>query len=276
MFSKKLYQFYQIILIIKKDKKQIKMIRSIKDLLGYTIKGTDGEIGKVADFYFDDRTSTIRYMVVKTGGWFSEKKVLISPDAFDKSDWESKTFSVNLTQEKIKNSPDIDTDKPVSRQHEESMRGYYSWPGYYGSGMYGFMGIGMWSYPPAEESAEEKGMNKVKATEHAHENPHLRSTHEIKGYDIHAKDGAIGEVEDFLIDDHTWKIDYLLIDTGHWFPGKMVLISPEWIRKIDWGMGAIIVNTTVALVQSSPEYDPGQELNTDYASKLQDHYNMVY
>jgi uncharacterized protein YrrD len=247
------------------------MKRSINSLLGYTIKGTDGEIGKVEEFYFDDRTSTIRYMVVKTGGWFSGKKVLISPEAFQKPEWESKTFSVNLTQEKITNSPDIDTDKPVSRQHEELMRGYYSWPGYYGYGMYGYgyWGLGMWGYPVVEESAEEKEMN---ATEHANDNPHLRSTHEVKGYDIHATDGDIGEVEDFLIDDSTWKIDFMVIDTGHWFPGKKVLISPDWIKKIDWETGAIIINTTIDHVKSSPEYDASKHLTTEYEANLQNYY----
>ena len=236
------------------------MRRSINSLLGYSIKGTDGEIGKVKEFYFDDRTSTIRYMVVKTGGWFSEKKVLISPEAFQNPEWESKTFSVNLTQGKIKNSPDIDTDKPVSRQHEELMRGYYSWPGYYGYGTYGYWGLGMWGYAAVEEIAAEKEINQMEAREHANDNPHLRSTHEVKGYDIHATDGDIGEVEDFIIDDATWKIHFLVVDTGHWFPGKKVLISPDKIKEIDWETGAVIINTTIAQVKGSPKYNPTQEV----------------
>jgi len=247
------------------------MKRRINSLLGYTIKGTDGEIGKVEEFYFDDRSSTIRYMVVKTGGWFSGKKVLISPEAFQKPEWESKTFSVNLTQEKIKNSPDIDTNKPVSRQQEELMRGYYSWPD--GYGMYGHMGLGMWGYPAVEESAEEKKMNQMKG--HASDNPHLRSTHEVTGYDIHATDGDIGEVEDFIIDDATWKIHFLVVETGNWFSGKKVLISPDRLKEIDWETGAVIINATIAQVKSSPEYDPKQELTEAYALILHDHYNSV-
>jgi len=253
------------------------MKRSINSLLGYAIKGTDGEIGKVEKFYFDDRTSTIRYMVVKTGGWFSGKKVLISPEAFQNLEWESKTFSVNLTQEKIKNSPDIDTDKPVSRQQEELMRGYYSWPGYYGYGIDGYWGLGMWGYPAVEESAVEKEMKQMKATEHANDNPHLRSTHEVKGYDIHATDGDIGEVEDFIIDDATWKIHFLVVDTGHWFPGTKVLISPDKIKEIDWETGAVIIDNTIAQVKSSPEYDPTQELTEASTLILDDQsYSEVF
>jgi uncharacterized protein YrrD len=253
------------------------MKRSINSLVGYTIKGTDGEIGKVEEFYFDDRTSTIRYMVVKTGGWFSGKEVLISPEAFQNLEWESKIFSVNLTQEKIKNSPDIDTDKPVSRQHEELMRGYYAWPGYYGYGYYGYWGLGMWGYPAVDESAVEKQMNEMEAKAHANENPHLRSTHEVEGYDIHATDGDIGEVENFIIDDATWKIHFLIVDTGHWFPGKKVLISPDRIKEIDWESRAVIIDTTIAQVKSSPEYDPKQELTEASMLILHDHsYSEVF
>ncbi len=250
------------------------MKRSINSLLGYTIKGTDGEIGKVEEFYFDDRTSTIRYMVVKTGGWFSGKKVLISPEAFQKPDWESKTFSVNLTQEKIKNSPDIDTDKPVSRQQEELMRGYYSWPGYYGYGMfgYGYWGLGMWGYPLVDESVQEKEMDQMNATEHAHDNPHLRSTHEVKGYDIHATDGDIGEVEDFIVDDVTWKIHFLVVETGNWFSGNKVLISPQWIKEVKWEEHEVTINHSKDKVKNSPEYDSSQPVNDTYEHSLNDHY----
>jgi uncharacterized protein YrrD len=250
------------------------MKRSINSLLGYTIKGTDGEIGKVEEFYFDDRTSTIRYMVVKTGGWFSGKKVLISPDAFQKPDWEAKTFSVNLTKEKIKNSPDIDTDRPVSRQQEELMRGYYSWPGYYGYGMYGYWGLGMWGYPvvEAKERSAEKEMKQMKVTEHVHDNPHLRSTHEVTGYDIHATDSDIGKVEDFIIDDATWKICFLVVETGNWFSGKKVLISPKWIIDVKWQEQKVNINHSKDEVKNSPEYDFSQPINDTYEHSLYDYY----
>ena len=248
------------------------MKRSINSLLGYTIKGTDGEIGKVEEFYFDDRTSTIRYMVVKTGGWFSGKKVLVSTEAFQKPDWESKTFSVNLTLEKIKNSPEIDIDKPVSLQQEELMRGYYSWPGYYGYGMFGYWGLGMWGYPVAEVNATENELKQMKATEHENGNPHLRSTQEVTGYDIHATDGDIGEVEDFIIDDTTWKIHFLVVETGNWFSGKKVLISPQWIKDVKWQEQEVSINHSKDEVKNSPEYDSSQEINETYEHSINDYY----
>ncbi|MFT6935462.1 MAG: sporulation protein YlmC with PRC-barrel domain [Maribacter sp.] len=248
------------------------MKQSINSLLGYTIKGMDGEIGKVEEFYFDDRTSTIRYLVVKTGGWLSEKKVLISPEAFQKPELESKTFSVNLTQEKIKNSPDIDTDKPVSRKQEELIRGYYTWPGYYGNGMYGYPGFGMWGYPLVEVRGTEKKMIQRKAKEHAADNSHLRSTDEVTGYTIHATDGDIGEVKNFIVEDLTWKIHFLVVETGNWFSEKKVLISPEWIKDVKWEEQKVTINHSKDGVKNSPEYDSSQPINDAYEHSLNDYY----
>jgi sporulation protein YlmC with PRC-barrel domain len=232
------------------------MKRSINSLLGYIITGTDGEIGKVEEFYFDDRTSTIRYIIVKTGGWFSEKRVLISTEVFQKVEWESKTFSVNLTQEKIKNSPSIDTDKPVSQQQEESMRGYYTLPAYLGYGTSGYWGLGIWGYPAVGELTVQKGIQEVEPKEHESENSHLRSTHEVTGYRIHALDGDIGKVNDFVIDDITWKIQFLVVEAGNWLFGKKVLFSPDKIKEIDWKTGAVIIDTTIAQVKNNPAYNP--------------------
>jgi len=248
------------------------MKRSINSLLDYTIQGTDGDIGKVEEFYFDDRTSTIRYIVVKTGGWFSEKKVLISPEAFLNADWESETLSVNLTQETIKNSPDIDTDKPFSQQQEEFLRGYYTWPGYYGPGMYGYWGLGMWGYPILKATKPEKEIKQEELIDHGNNNPHLRSTHEVTGYGIDATDGDIGKVVDFIFDDITWKIHFLVVETGSWFSEKKVLFSPERIKTIDWKNGTLIIDTTKARVMSSPGFDPKEVLTDQYEAALSDHY----
>jgi len=232
---------------------------------------TNGEIGKVDEFYFDDQSWTIRYLVVKTGGWLSGRKVLISPAAFLKPDWENETFPVNLTQEQIENSPDIDTEKPVSRQHELDLYNHYSWP--YGirsgEGFYGGMGMmGMTeSRIPIEDS--------VAAYQHLQKqegDPHLRSTGEVKGYSLHATDGDIGDVEDFIVDDDTWTIRFLVVDTGDWFPGKKVLVSPKWIKDIKWQNSSVYVDLTVDAIKNSPEYDPSQPLNESYETDLYKYY----
>lgn len=249
------------------------MKRSINSLTGYSVKGTDGEIGHVTGFYFDDRTSTIRYMVVKTGYYFSKRNVLVSTEAVQKVDWKSKTFSVNLTQKKIKNSPDIDTHKPISRQHEEFMRGYYCWPGYYGYGNDNYLGLGMWGYPDVAEVKAGKHLQEMIAAEHRDGITHLRNTHEVTGYNIYATDGEVGKVHDFLIDDQTWRINFLVVKTSNWFSMKKVLFSPDTIKEINWKAGSLVIETTLAKVQSGPEYHRGQGLTQAYAWSYYDHYN---
>ncbi|TCC96945.1 PRC-barrel domain containing protein [Pedobacter hiemivivus] len=226
------------------------MQRNIKSMIGFAMAATDGEIGKVDEFYFDDETWTIRYLIVKTGGWLLERKVLISPAALKEPDWENESFPVNLTKDQVKHSPDIDTEMPVSRQQELTLYNHYQWP--YGNvnsiGFYGGMGmLGMMeSRLPFEEA--------IALLRHEKESsdPHLRSMSEIKGYRIHATDGEIGEVSDLMVDEN-WKISALVVDTGHWFPGKKVLVSPTWITELSWGSSSVNVNVSKEAVKNSPE-----------------------
>ncbi len=132
------------------------MKRTIKNLMGFTMGATDGEIGKVKDFYFDDVTWTIRYLVVETGNWLSNRKVLISPEALLQVDWANETFPVNLTKEQIKKSPDVDTDQPVSRQHEMELYTHYPWTNYWGGGIWaGGMGTAGMMMPRSSVPMEE-------------------------------------------------------------------------------------------------------------------------
>src|SRR5664279_6193650 len=103
------------------------MQHNIKSLIGYDMGAKDGEIGTVKQFYFDDKTWSIRYLVLRTGGWLFGREVLISPDAVVKNSLKQGTFPVNLLKEQIRTSPDIDTAKPVSRQQEIELYGHYLW-----------------------------------------------------------------------------------------------------------------------------------------------------
>ncbi len=246
------------------------MKRRIESLIGFTIGGTDGEIGKVKEFYFDDKSWTIRYLIVETGSWLSGRKVLLSPQAVVKTDWEQELFSVNLTTEQIKNSPPIDTDKPVSRQHERDLYGYYPWGGYYWGGGMGGLGIGM-SYPLAIQHAAQKE-EEIAVEDKSDDDPHLKSTDKVTGYNIRASDGNIGDVEDFIINDSNWNIEFMLVDTGNWFPGKKVLISPKWIKEISWEKSTVMVNASEEQVKNSPEYDAAKYMTDDYETNLQNYY----
>ncbi|MCX2454205.1 PRC-barrel domain-containing protein [Pedobacter sp. PLR] len=245
------------------------MQHNIKSLIGFTMGATDGEIGKVVEFYFDDESWTIRYLIVKTGGWLSERKVLISPMALMEPDWENESFPVKLSKDQIKHSPDIDTKMPVSRQQEVALYKYYEWPygDPIGAGFYGHMGmLGMVESRVSFEQAIAAMRNDKEPGD-----PHLRSTTEVKGYRIHAIDGEIGHVTDFIVDKH-WRIRFLVVDSGKWFPGKKLLISTEWITAISWARSRVEVDVSIEAVKSSPEYDPDRPIGDSYQTGLYRHY----
>lgn len=245
------------------------MKRSVNSLIGFTMGATDGEIGKVKEFYFDDETWTIRYLIVETGSWLFGRKVLISPIALLTPDWENEIFPINLTKEQIKNSPDIDTEKPVSRQQEIEMYAHYPWGSYWGNG------FGAGTIPPPVSMYDVVlGGNENNINKKEQGDPHLRSTEKVTGYKINADYGEIGNVEDFLIDDSSWKIDFIVVDTGNLLPGKKVLISPSWIKDINWDNSEVTINATVDSIKNSPEYDPSQSLTDEYAASLQKYYGI--
>ncbi|MGD0330975.1 MAG: PRC-barrel domain-containing protein [Nitrososphaeria archaeon] len=239
------------------------MMLKVKTLKGYKLDSLDGEIGKVKEFYFDDKHWTIRYLVADSGNWLTGRQVLISPYALGAVNKEEQNIAINLTKKQIEDSPPIDSDKPVSRQVEESYYKYYGWPPYW-------FGPYMWGNYPSIEHNREKWKEFTQAVKKW--NPHLRSTDAVSGYHIQAYDGEIGHVEDFIIDDETWAIRYLIIDTQNWWPGKEVLVSPKWIKRVSWSESKVFVNLTREDIKQSPEYTE-DSLTRDYEIRLHQHYN---
>lgn len=232
------------------------MLSKAKTLKGYKLESLDGEIGKVKEFYFDDQHWAIRYLVADTGTWLTERQVLISPYALLGVNKEEQHISIDLTKKQIEDSPSLNTDKPVSRQFEEAYYGYYGWPMY-------------WEGPYVRDREKwTKSTHAGKAWD-----PHLRSTRDVSGHHIQAADGEIGHVEDFIIDDGTWAIRYLIIDTRNWWPGKKILVSPQWIERVSWDELKVFVNLTRETIKKSPEYTEESLLTRDYETALHRHYN---
>jgi len=240
------------------------MLSRAKTLNSYKLSGFDGEIGKVKEFYFDDRHWAIRYLVADTGNWLASKRVLISPYALVKIITEAKDITVDLTKKQIENSPSLDNDKPVSRQFEEDFYGYYGYPKYW-------IGPCMWGGYVYPEHDHKKWLKQIQ-TEEAWD-PHLRSSHDLIGHHIHAPDGEIGHVEDLIIDDESWAIRYLIVGTRNWWPGKKVLLSPQWIERVSWSESKVFVNLSRETIKASPEYTEDFRLTRDYETGLHQHYN---
>ena len=228
------------------------MQRDLNHLIGWNLDATDGEIGKVEDFYFDDETWTIRYMIVNTGNWLSGRKVLISPVTLLLHSWESGLFPVNLTKEQVRHSPDIDTDRPVSRQQEAELAAYYPGTNYWGTGFY--MG-GVWGVIPSTPVIDPGMIREDDKTRLSQEDLHLRSSQQVKGYHIHASDGNIGHVDDFILDDQTWRISYLLVNTHNWIGGKKVLVAVRHIKEVNWENSKVVVDITVNDIKNSTAVD---------------------
>jgi hypothetical protein len=242
------------------------MLRSMKGLKGYAIRAIDGMIGHVQDFYFDDESWVIRYFVVDTGSWLSGRKVLISPIAIGHPNWSDRALSVSLTKAQVEDSPDIDTELPVSRQHEIRHLRHYGYPYYWG-------GTGLWGgvddpsmmlmtgydgfvpTPQAPPTEAEEDYASVEAARHQNDDPHLRSCKVITGYHIEAKDGGIGHVQGMLIDEDSWAIRYLVVDTSNWWLGHQVLIAPQSVQNVSWLEETVSVDLTRQAVKESPPYD---------------------
>jgi uncharacterized protein YrrD len=254
------------------------MIRGAHDLKGFCIGATDGEIGEVKDIYFDDERWVIRYLVVDTGEWLPGRKVLISPLSVRATQWGHRRVDVALTRQQVKHSPDIDTDKPVSRQHEAAYFSYYGYPAYWdGASLWGATAQPLVPPPISPELHGARTLTeKTKEEAASHADSHLRSTREVSGYHIQALDGTIGHIEDFLFDEHSWQVRYIEVDTRNWWPGKHVLIAPQWIDTMDWSNRTAHVHVTRAAIKDSPPYDPTVPLPGSYEADLHRHYGRPF
>jgi stress response protein YsnF len=240
------------------------MLIKAKTLKGYKLDSIDGEIGKVKEFYFDDKHWAIRYLVADTGTWLTDNQVLLSPYVLVSVNKEEENIGVNLTKKQIENSPPLESHKPVSKQFEEELQGYYRWPTYWG-------GSDMWGdYPNiVHDSNEWKESGQNKKTW----DPNLHSSNFVTGQNIEATDGELGHVDDFIIDDETWAIRYLVIDTASWWVGKKVLVSPQWIDHVSWEDNKVFVNLSRESIKQSPEYSEENLLTRDYETQLHRYYN---
>jgi hypothetical protein len=247
------------------------MLRSMKDMEDYAISATDGIIGRVADFYFDDEGWAIRYLVVKLEGGDAPgdrpREVLISPISIGTPDWKGKLLPVSLTQRRIRSSPGIDTEKPVSRQQEMGYLGYFGYGRYWGGG--GLWGAGL--YPDVLQAGLEPADAPLDATADSRDT-HLRSGNAVMRYYVHASDGDIGHVAGFLVEEKSWAIRYLIVDTSNWWLGHQVIIPAEKIDGMSWTESTVSVSLTRGSVKHSPPYDGSTMLERAAEEALHHHY----
>ncbi len=248
----------------------MQMLKFASDLKGYAIKASDGEIGTIADFLFDDRTWIARWLVVDTGKWLTGRKVLLHRLAIGKADHELRELSVALTKAQVQGSPELSEHEPVSVQMERHLYDYYGWEPISMESAFGANPIASrYSAPPlfvfashAETAIHESDCD-----------PHLRSIVAVNHYHLVGADGAIGKVENLLVDDANWGVPYLVVDAGNWWSGKHVLISRHAVKEISWADREIRAEITRHQVKASPPWSALGDVDKDYEKDLHDHYD---
>ncbi|MBV8793346.1 MAG: PRC-barrel domain containing protein [Hyphomicrobiales bacterium] len=241
------------------------MLFAVSGLMGCAVHASDGAVGAVKDFLFDDRTWKIRWMTVDARDWLPGQRVFIHPSAIVPltlppkpklpmmSPGEALTLTLNLTRSQIEAGPHARVDDSVTRDMEALLYDHYGWDPYWGSSYFG---------PSLLPNAEAEIVGDAARRAAEAENPpldgadHLHSAADFNGYYVHAEDGDIGHVENLLADDANWDIRYLVIATRNWWPGKVVQLSPYAVKDIDWFAEHVNMNVTRDQVRSAPAWDP--------------------
>jgi sporulation protein YlmC with PRC-barrel domain len=250
------------------------MLRRLEEMLGAEVVATDGSIGTLHDVLMDDETWTVRYVAVDTGLWLG-RVVLVSPISIEWPDWQGRKIPLTLTRAEIEKSPDLLSRARFTREEEREFAAYYGYPFYWG-------GPGLWSWadrPSALTTAPPSGYVPPSALEADTADADLLTTtiyngKEISGYHIHALDGEIGHVDDFIIDEGSWSVRYLQIDTSNWIGGKTVLLATRWVRRIDPADGKLHVDVSRERIEDSPQFDTGKPLDRAFEERLHQHYGL--
>jgi hypothetical protein len=194
------------------------MLHELKALSGSSVEATDGEIGRVRNFLFDDQSWRVRYVVVDVGNWLKRHDVVLPVAALDRPDWTNRTCHAHLNKEQVRDSPLVDAEMPVSRQQEIAMHDYFG--------------------PLASWVDSEFGMppipTRMKYPLHTAEVLHLRSASHMLDYHVWASDGDFGVLEGFVMDEAIWHLGYLDVKSGGWLQNRSVLVPTSWVESVSW------------------------------------------
>jgi hypothetical protein len=246
------------------------MLKFASALKGQALHASDGEIGAVADFLFDDRNWAARWVVIDTGPWLNRRKVLLHPAVIGAAEAGQARLPVALTVAQVRGSPELSEHEPVSTKLERHLYDYYGWEPAALESAFGanpiaskFSAPPLFVFTPASEAAANLQDG----------DPHLRGADAIVGYHVVGVDGAIGKVSDLLVDDVAWSLPYLVVDAGNWWSGKHVLISRHAVREISWAEREIRVEVSRVQVKASPAWSALGDVDANYEKDLHDHYD---
>jgi len=240
----------------------------------YPIEAVDGPIGTVSDFLFDDASWQVRWLVADTGDWLASRKVILPPAALGHPDPARQRFSVRLSRQSVEDSPAIGPDQALSPAAEAGLYAHYGSSPYLSAGYLAEYRAPYGSTPFPLSGGQEQ-IRKMVDDERDRYNPSLRSFALLTGYHVESRDGDIGHLEDFLVDDADWSIRFLVIATRNWWPGKRVLISPKSVLQIDWQGKMITLDVDRQQVKDGPAYDPAMTIGAAFTHAFHQHYGLA-
>ena len=232
------------------------MLRSIESLKGCMINATDGEIGRVEKVIFDDTAWQMRFFIVATGRWMERRHALISTDLVRGIDAITLSICVDLTCQQVKETPDVDAGKQVSRKDEAEYLHYFGYP----RSRSARRATGMKQTPEFSRPSMSAVSSHVRAQlarygANLHEKGRLHAASAVIGYDFEAIDGAIGHVSGFIFDDESWTVRYLSIRTRSWWSsGREVLVPTSMVRLIDWYESTVTTELTFEAIEKVPSF----------------------
>jgi hypothetical protein len=236
------------------------MLRTLENILGYRLIAAEGEIGKVHDFFLDDALWRLRYLVVETGNWMQRRRVLIAKPALGSIDGENREFMVQLTREQVQNSPDVDTEKPVSRQQEMLMNDHYGWPAYWAPEA--LMVLDPIPLGPTIDDFKE-------------EDPHLRSFRELRSYRLNYGGEPIAKMRDLVIDDGDWSVTQVVASYGGLLDSRLFAVPASSIVKVSWSEGTLTAATSEKDPGKLPIFDPSAPVNRIEKIVYVDYYGRL-
>ena len=249
------------------------MLWNASGLNGFSIKASDGTLGGVTDLLFEDISWVIRWLVVDTGNWLADRKVLLPISVLGPPSQARHDVPVKLTMQQVKDSPVIDMDQPVSRQMEFNVYDYYGFDPYWGRGVLSTTNCDVAPSLMSLRPSANKPQNAIcSEAQVVSGDSHLRSMISVTGYHIHAIDGDIGHADGFLVEDTSWSVRYIKIDTKNWWPGEKVLISPRSIRAIEATDRLIQLDVSRQKVKDAPRYHPAVTVDGAYEELFRKYY----
>lgn len=267
------------------------MKRGINEIIGHSLITKDGTKGKIKDFLFDKDSWQVRYIEADFGNLFSNDRILIPKTLLMDSHISDDDLHLNVTTSLVKLGPKPEEDLPISRQYEEHLNRYYSQEFYWAGPGYGIAGepntdrgygvTGETTMGPGygvTESARTgsrypRRIPRYDPEEDVMQNSSLYSFNEVEGYKIHATDGTLGSVDNLIIDDDTWQIVYLVVDTNSWLPwSKKVLLDIGFIENINYSVREAEINLHSDSIKNAPEFDEKGTVDDQYETSLFNYY----